>query len=85
MSAAVATIIVSVVTVAGALLTVRMQRQIHDENRDDHGQTATKVDELLVGQREFRADVRDIKMDVRELRAASRQHDKRIDDLEETP
>ena len=75
-----ATVVVAIISVVGSLLTVRLQRRIHVENRDDHQSTAAKVDALIDGQHEFRADIREIGADIRDLKVASRQHDKRIDD-----
>jgi hypothetical protein len=77
-----ATIIVAVVVVLGHLANIWVQRRVHRDNRDDHAQTAAKVDELLVQAATLGADVRDVKADVRDVKSTLRDHGHRIDDLE---
>jgi low affinity Fe/Cu permease len=40
-------------------------RRLSNVQRDDHANTAKKVDDLVVGQREIKADIRDVKDEVR--------------------
>lgn len=55
------------------LATIWLQAKVHADNRHDHAQTAevvaataAKVDQLIDGQQEIKADVIDIKADVRD-------------------
>ena len=66
------------------------QQKVHLDNATDHNGTVEKIDtliakqaELHTAQKEIHGDVREIRTDVRALTEASRQHDKRIDDLED--
>ena len=40
-------------------------RRLSNVQRDDHASTAKKVDDLVVGQAEIKADIRDVKDEVR--------------------
>jgi hypothetical protein len=71
-----ATVIAAVLALIGGLSGLYVQqRRVHRDNRSDHQETAAKVDQLLVGQRDISADVRDVKADVRD-------HGERIRNLE---
>jgi uncharacterized protein HemX len=88
-------VVVAVVTAIGGFLANQqrlaskrqeeLQQRVHEDNRNDHAQTAAKVDQLLVGQAEIKADLTDVKADVRELKATDRDHEHRIEALEPTP
>ena len=40
-------------------------RRLSNAQRDDHANTAKKVDDLVIGQAEIKADIRDVKDEVR--------------------
>lgn len=78
-----------VTTVGGVIVAVISNRKVHRDNRNDHQETAAKVDQLLDGHAELgrkvdelAADVRDVKADVRDLKTADRETDTRLNDLE---
>ena len=67
---------------ASATVTVAVLARQSNKQRGDHAATAAKVDQLLTGQDEIRADLRDVKADVREVREEQRQHSDRLGRLE---
>lgn len=76
-------------TVGGIIVAVISNRKVHRDNRNDHQETAAKVDRLLDGHTDIgrkvdglAADVRGVKAAVRDLKTADRETDNRLNNLE---
>jgi uncharacterized protein YlxW (UPF0749 family) len=76
----VAAISATAAIVVGLVGVIAVQLKVHRDNRSDHADTARKVDQLVEGQYQIAADVRDVKEDVRVLKATDRQIERRLDD-----
>ena len=61
-----AQVLVGMLTLLGALAALWVQnRRTHRDNRNDHAETAAKVDLLVAGQAEIKDDLREVRADVR--------------------
>jgi hypothetical protein len=74
-----AQVVVGFLVLIGSLAALWAQnRRTHRDNRSDHAETAQKVNRLLTGQTEIKADVAELHADVRD-------HGARLRVLEQIP
>lgn len=73
---------VAIVSGIFALATIVVQARVHRDNRRDHADTASKVDQLLEAQGVIGGDVGEMKVDMREARAELRDHGARLRAIE---
>ena len=77
-------IITGMFGLAGILVGLLLQqRKVHNDNRNDHAKTMVDVKSLSETVGFIREDVRDTRADVREIKNTLRDHDKRLDGLED--
>ena len=73
---------VAIVSGIFALATIVVQAKVHRDNRNDHADTAAKVDQLLEAQGVIGTDLGEMKVDMREARAELRDHGARLRAIE---
>ena len=75
-------IIVAVITVIGSIICAAIAR-VHKVNRREHRDSMSTLEVLVQGQGEIKADIKDARADIHELRDAGHLMNTRITHLEE--